>query len=262
MAAAFLNNAHKEFQLTLDELQNSLDFVRLASRLRPRLGKFLAWDHLDAEGKTLVKSFMHQRSVHIETIYNGLFVALAGAFEDYVRRLVQDTITALNVPSKSFDSLSERIRNQNVARTGEALATVHQPLDYLDFDYELLAKNLATCVKGADTYTLNAQAFTISISGASQRQIEESAKRLGFDLNWNHLGAARSLQTVLNTEGAQQTGSKLKEYLQSFTRTRNKIAHSGGRGVAIGDTELEHGITFFRAFAAPLRDVLGQNANI
>lgn len=259
MAPAVLNDALKEFHLTLEELKNNLEFLRIANRVRPRLGQLLAWDQLKPEGKLLAQTFVSQRSVNVETAYNGLLIILAGAFETYVRRLVRDVILVLKPASVAFGDLSERLRNQNVARTGQALMTVHEPLDHYQFDYEVLAKNLATCVTGTRDYVLNADVFTIDIFGGAEKQIEQSAKRLGFQLNWDQLGASRQMQKILDTKNSRETGTKIKDHLLSFSRIRNKIAHTGGQGVSVTDTDLDQQLKFFGSFATPLRDVIARN---
>jgi hypothetical protein len=156
-----LTNALKELDLGLDELASNLEFVRTASRLRPRLKDMLRWENLDGDAKKLATSFLGQRAAEESLFYRGMVVSLSGVFEQFVRRVLRDGILAINGNGVNYDTLDEGIKKQNFYRTGIAFGTIHEPLDYLELDYELLAKNIGTCLIGSKQAVLNADAFTV-----------------------------------------------------------------------------------------------------
>ena len=60
--AGFLGNAVSEFELVLDELTSNFEFVRAATRLRPRLKDMLSWQTMDGDAKQLAQRFLQQRA--------------------------------------------------------------------------------------------------------------------------------------------------------------------------------------------------------
>src|SRR6266849_1769879 len=105
MALAILANAAKEFDLAMDDLASNFEFVRTASHLRPRLKDMLHWQVMDQDGKNLVTTFLRQQTTEESLIYRGMAVSLAGAFEQFVRRVLRDSVQAMTGKGVSFDTL-------------------------------------------------------------------------------------------------------------------------------------------------------------
>jgi hypothetical protein len=256
MADGILINALREFELALDELAGNLEFVRVAKQLRPRLGGMLDWGRLDGEARNLATSFMKQRTVEESLLYRGLVVSLAGAFEQFIRRVLRDSISAINGSAQHYDHLREEIRRQNTFRTGIALQSIFEPPDYLDLDYELLAKNIGTCFTGSRQVVLNADAFTIFVSIISPDKLAEALKHIGIKMNWDDLGRIDAMREVLERHDTRETAKALQESLKRFGRIRNKVAHSGSGGVVVTETDLEQLLRFFRTFASSLTSIV------
>jgi len=71
MAAVILASAVKELDLTLDDLATNLEFIRTASRLRPRLKDMLTWQTMDGEEKALATAFLRQGVGEESLFYRG-----------------------------------------------------------------------------------------------------------------------------------------------------------------------------------------------
>src|SRR5260370_34301437 len=95
MPPGILANALKEFELAIEDIASSFGFVRAAARLRPRLGDMLHWDILDAEARKLATTFLQQSAAQESLLYRGLVISLAGAFEQFVRRMIRDSVSAM-----------------------------------------------------------------------------------------------------------------------------------------------------------------------
>ncbi len=256
MAERILANALKEFEIAIDELTSNLEFVRVAKQLRPRLGDMLEWQRLNGESKKLATSFMGQRSMEESLFYKGMVVSLAGAFEHFIRRTLRDCILAINRARQKYDTLHEHIQKENIFRTGIALQTVFDPPDYLDLNYELLARNIGTCFSGSERVVLNADAFSIFVSIISPDKLTDALKRIGVKISWDDLGRTHEIRKVLEKDNTRETAKALQESLRNFARTRNKIAHSGSGGIVVTETDLEQLLRLFRTFAVALTSVI------
>jgi RiboL-PSP-HEPN len=258
MATPFAENALREFNATLDELDTSVSFLRAAVRLRPRLNDWLRWETMEADARELAIGYISQKSFESSAFYRGAVIVLSGAFEQLVRRLVQEYVVRVNESAKDYDSLSEAIKRQNTLRTGHALATVMEPLDHQAIDYTLLAKNIGTCLPGVTEFVLNAPAFTLFISSISPRHLEDVLKRVGIVFQWDEFGSDAALRQLFDERNTRPTAKATEDYLTNFITTRNRVAHTGSGGVIIQETEIEGFLKFFRAFSTRLIHVLNQ----
>jgi len=217
----------------------------------------LHWQNMDAEARSLVKAFMKQQGVQESLLYQGMVVVLAGAFEEFVRRLLHDSVVALASSTPNYDELDAALKAQNVYRTGIALTTVFEPPDHLDINYEVLCRNIGTCTKGSSQHLLNAQAFTIFLATISPKNLTDALKRIGLKLNWDDIGRAAGMQTVLQTTKTRETSEATQHFLAEFAKKRNKIAHGGGGTIVIVAEDVEQFLDVFRAFARTLEGVVG-----
>jgi len=184
-----------------------------------------------------------------------MVISLAGAFEQFIRRILRDSVIAMSGKGRNYDSLAEGIKKENFYRTGLALGTIHEPLDYLDLDYELLAKNLGTCFTGSAQALLNAEAFAIFLSIISPKHLEDALRRIGVALRWDDFGRVAEVQTALDKKGTRDTAKAVEANLKRFGQMRNKIAHSGSSGVVVTALDFEQLLQFFRPFGRTLARV-------
>jgi hypothetical protein len=256
MAPGTLANALKEFELAIDDLASNFEFVRAAARLRPRLADMLYWNNMDGEAKTLATTFLRQGAAEASLLYRGLVISLAGAFEHFVRRILRDSISAVNKAQPLYDALDDTLKKQNLYRTGIALQTIFEPPDYLDLDYELLAKNVGTCFVGSNQPVLNAEAFAIFLSIISPDKLVDAFGRIGVKLQWDALGKVAAVRGVLEKKDTRETAKALQEFLKRFGQTRNKIAHTGSSGIVVTEADFDQLLEFFRTFGRALTSVL------
>ncbi len=251
-----LADALKEFDLGLDDLSSIFDFVRSAIRLRPRLNEMLRWESMGTEERLLANNFLKQRTAEESLLYRGMVISLAGAFEHFMRRILRDSVLALSGDGTSYDSLDAGIKKENFYRTGLALGTIHEPLDYLDLNYESLARNLGTCFTGSSQALLNADAFAIFLSIISPKQLEDALRRIGVPLTWDDFGKVDAVQKALDSTGTRDTAKAVEANLRQFGKMRNKIAHSGSSGLVVTESEFGRLLQFFRVFSRTLSKIV------
>jgi hypothetical protein len=254
-----LNEALREFVAALDDLEANLGFIQASKKLRPRLGDMLKWTEMGGEAKALAQGFIKQAGVEETSLYRGMVVTLCGALEEFARRVLRDSVLAINKATTSYDELEDHLKLQNLLRTGQALQTIFEPLDHLAFDYERLCTRLGTCVKGSLAFQLNDDAFTMYVSSVAPPHLEELLRRLGLNLNWDHIGQDNKLQAFFDARGAHATAKATQDFLQDVIRKRNKIAHSGSGGVVITDLDFAQMLQFFRLFSVALAKVICDN---
>jgi hypothetical protein len=251
-----LANALKEFEVALEDLASNSGFVGAAARLRPRLNEMLRWESLDGEARSLVRKFLDQQTAEQSLLYRGMVISLAGAFEHFVRRILRDSILAISGSGVSYDALDEGIRKENFLRTGIALGTINEPLDYLDLDYQSLAKNLGTCFSGSPQVLLNADAFAIFLSIVSPKNLADALRRVGVGLSWDDFGKVSTIQKAFDKRGTRETAKAVEDFLKRFGQMRNKIAHTGSSGIVITESDFEQLLNFFKVFSHVLVKVV------
>src|SRR5206468_12520795 len=124
MASPVFTPALREFGVSLSDVEENLRFVESAAWLRPRLGELLNWNGLTQESRIRCQSFMDQKDVQFDLIYRGMFVLIAGAFEQLIRRCLKDAVAEISATSPRYSDLDAQLLRQNVMRTGKALATI------------------------------------------------------------------------------------------------------------------------------------------
>jgi hypothetical protein len=252
MPPGILANALKEFDLAIDDIASAIEFVAAANRLRPRLGGMLGWQSMDNDAKQLAKEFLGQRYAEPSLLYRGMLVSLSGAFEQFVRRVVHDSILAINARGMKYADLDDTLKAENFHRTGQAFQTIHEPLDYLDLNHEELAQNVGTCCKASAKAVLNAEAFTLFISIVSPDNLAKALTRIGVHLDWDTLGKAPEVRDALAKNKTRETAKEVQAVLRSFGQTRNKIAHTGSSGVTVSESDMQQLLAFFRSFSRAL----------
>jgi RiboL-PSP-HEPN len=216
----------------------------------------LHWEYMDNDAKALASTFLRQRSAEESLLYRGMVISLSGAFEQFVRRTVRDSVLAINAKGRNYDLLDDHLKKENLYRTGIALGTVHEPLDYLDLDYESLAKNVGTCFRGSMQALLNAEAFAIFLSIISPKHLTDALKRIGMELHWDDLGKIQSMRDALDLSDTRETAKAAEEFLRRFGQMRNKIAHTGNSGIVVSDDDLQQLLKIFRAFARGFTSII------
>lgn len=252
MPIAVGKSAGVQFSLALDELQGGVDFLRASSRLRPRLGPFVNWQAVVGDAKNLINDFLELKEVELSPHYRGMIVVLCGAFEEFVRRLVQDAVARINEKAAAFDDVPETVRIQNVHLTGRALLAAKDPPDHIAIDSTTLASGLSTCVSGAVEFKLNAEAFSLFITNLTPSHLDTVCRSFGVEIDWDFIGGLATFEALFGTTGARATGKQAAARLKQFVSLRNRIAHTGAGGITVSDMDVEDYIKFFRAFAPRL----------
>lgn len=256
MAKGFAENTLEEFDAALDDLDVSLGFADASTKLRPRLAEFLNYAVITPEANALVDRFFKHTTAEPTPFYRGIVIILGGAFEQFVRGLLSDAVLAARRSVKNYDALGEHIKKENMRRSGQALGSVFEPLDYFDFDYYELCKNLGTCIPGSEDFTLNAGVFSIQVSKLTPEQLTKAIARIGVNLNWDEVGGDVGLQKLLGGTAPRETANDIQNYLSEFIKKRNRLAHTGSGGLTFTSEEVEEFLTFFRLLGKRLVQVL------
>jgi hypothetical protein len=251
MALVIFQEAVNEFRASLDEVELYFQFAKAANQLRPRVGQMVDIGGLDNTQKALLVGFMTQKEYTVEVGYSGLTVALAGSFEQFVRRLIRDGVQWINKQIEKYEAITIPLLHQNLLRSGHALATVIDPPAEVVYDYETLCFNLGTCRKNGGQLMLNAEAFAVHLTNMTVPKIDDALERIGVKINWDVFGSDQAMQKVTGLKGRE--GAKMtEEWLKDFMKVRNRIAHTGIGGAIVADADVVSAIAFFSAFAPVL----------
>jgi hypothetical protein len=248
-------SAYKEFSTQIESLKADLHFVRLASQLRPRIWAVIRWDASEEE-RNLATQFSSIDMITPEEFYGPLLVRLLAAVERLLRSLVGEAIYRKTAAAKTYDDLSDGLKQRNIVLSGRLLASLDSPKDYLTPDYEDLINNLASCKKGQCAFKLNAQAFGATIESVSTASIDKAFDHMDITQGWDRLGADPQAAALLGTKGARSTGTQLKQKLRELARWRNHLAHGGDGSLMITDAQLQEAIDIVSAFGRTLNGIV------
>jgi hypothetical protein len=247
-----------ELYAQIEELGVDLEFFRLATQLRPRIGSVVKWEAAP-ETLDLVRRFM-KAVPRPESIYGPLLVRLMASFERYLRQLVSLAVDGHTSAAKHYDKLPATLTSRNLVLTGRLLSTLDSPRDYLAVDVELLLENLASCRRGySGAFRLNAQAFSAAVAGVSPENVEKALETVGVRELWDSVGANEALVGVLGTKGARATGLRSHDFLKDLSRFRNQLAHGGDASIVVTESQLRDAITFISAFSKALNNCVAQH---
>ncbi len=257
MVAGFASAGLKEFELALDEIAESLRFLATATKLRPRLSPVLNREVLHGEIAQLANDFINFKTVELASHHRGLIVVISGAFEQLVRRLIEDAVNHINGVTATFDEVPEGIQNQNIYFTGRALSAVREPPDHLSVDYITMAIELGACRPGAQKFKLNAAAFAMFITNLTPLHLVEVCRSVGVKLDWDYFGRIAVFETICGSKGTRATANAVSARLAESVKLRNRIAHTGAGGVTVSEDVVNGHLTFFRALGQTLTAFFG-----
>jgi hypothetical protein len=238
----------QELQTEIEALRADLEFIRLASQLRPRIGKVLQWQ-AQGEETDLAKRFINSRPSNIETVYGSHLVRLLASLERYMRNTIAQIVDQRAANAADYDTLDGALGHRNRVLTGRLLSALDAPRDYLNVNVEELIQNLASCTHGPGTFKLNAVAFSSALGGVSPSSLEKAFENLAISEWWDRVGADRKIAELLGTKGPRATGDRAKERLKELARWRNQIAHGGDGEIVISESEIADAIDFVSAFS-------------
>jgi hypothetical protein len=259
MSSAFASSGLKEFDLALDEVTEALDFSFTAAKLRPRLAGVLNRDRLYDDIERLTATFINFNSVEMAPLYRGLLVVVSGAFEQLVRRIVEDAVVRINGTTSVFDNVPEGIKTQNIFFTGRALCAVREPPDHLSINHQTLVQQLATCTAGAQNFRLNAEVFAMFIANLTPSHLTDVCRSIGVKMDWDYFGKLAEFQTLCGTKGTRSTANAIFDRLAESIKLRNRIAHTGAGGVSVTFDTVIAQIEFFRALGPHLAAFVESN---
>ena len=82
------NQALVTFMAHLDEVQHCVLYIRDSIRVKSFLGKIINWTSGKTYEISLTDSFMKLASPQLRPVYNGLFVTVIAAFEEFLRSII------------------------------------------------------------------------------------------------------------------------------------------------------------------------------
>ena len=246
-----MSKALEDLRARLADLDADLAFVSLAARLRPRLGDVVNWNaQVDVLG--LAREFMNAKAVRVEGLFGPLLVRLLAALERYARGLVEEAVNAHSHRARTYEELEAHIRTRHLVLTGNLLASIESPRDYLTFPVESLVANLATCLPGTADYRLNSIAFAAAVFGTGPAALDKALANVGVRDWWDRIGADATLANLLGTKGSRATGLQARERLEELSRWRNQLAHGGDEEIALTEDELRRCVQFVATFTTAL----------
>ena len=235
----------------LQELTDCIDFVATSSTLRPRLAPYVTWNAENLP-KLLITNFLGTSNAKEQVIYRALYVSGHAAYEQFSRELLVAAADYISANIGPYDSLWDEIKKEHVFRTGQAMETIHQPLEHYEFDYHQLCTNIGGCIPGRPTFRLNSDALALIRGALTPENLEKVIRRLSVPFNWDSIASHAPLKACFQTQGTRALANEVKDFLDDMVKNRNRIAHSTGIAAEIGEAHVREQLRFIAAFCHAL----------
>jgi hypothetical protein len=242
----------KNLDAYIQELTECLDFVSASSQLRPRLREYVDWTAAKRGATQLITRFLGSKNVREQVIYRALYVSGHAAFEQFARDVVAQAADYISTATGPYDSLWKEMKMEHVYRTGQAMATIYQPLEHYTFDYDQLSKNIGGCIPGEARFKLNSDALAFIRGTLTPENLEKVIRRISIPFNWDVIASHPPLKACFLVSGTRDSAKEVKTFLEGMVKNRNRIAHSTGTAAEIGEPEVREQIRFVAAFCHAL----------
>lgn len=220
------------FHAAAAEIRDNVQFMQRAARLRPRLNNCLQWEMLSDELKKLNQDFMNAGLAEIPFL-EGQLLRLAACFEEFLRGVIVESVSVLNVGAGRLDAVDGKMVMRNRYWCGRALARIYTPLEHLTFDYGALCTEVGTCTSAAGQVQFSPRAWSMGVSSMGKEGVEAVFDLFGAKWNWDALGKDDRLKKLLGSKKSRETGEKTQVWLEDIRKKRNAFAHAGTGGPGI-----------------------------
>lgn len=245
--------AHAVFVAYLDEVSRSVDFVRCAVQLRPRLGEFLNWDHAGAEEKQLFGRFLGGSPIE-ERVYQSAFVSVCAGLEQFIADLLEEVCEVLNerkLSAADAERLFPGVLSKQRKYAGHPLDRIYEPRAHWRIAYDDLIAALETTRADSTEVRFYGRSAAVNVGAVDLASIEKAFDRLSIEVPWADICKADGLQKVLGTAAQAETRAALQRELTSMVSTRHSLAHSQGSEV-VGYADIVKCIGVARELSAQL----------
>ncbi len=220
-------SAERELIAKLSEVEATIALMSASITLRPRLGGMLNWDSMQDYERELATEFMQLRDASLPTTLRSLLVVCYGSFEHFVRELVEKAVFAVSQQCDEIEDVSEKIRHENVFRTGQVLQSVKGGTTYREYDYIDLARTLGSCHEGGADFALNATCFSFSHGIMSPENMGRFLGRMGVAVDWDRFGAEGSIRELMGEQRTRACAKAVRESMEFLVKGRNIVSHTG-----------------------------------
>lgn len=262
MARDFFQECQTAVVADLAEIQVALEFLTTAFKAYSKCGPILGAVAHNDELRALFTEFRAIQLAEVTLLHQSLYVQVWSSFESFVRRLIIAYLEDFSSQKPDFDSLDKYgLGRKNLQHTGIALQNIFEDRPKLKVDYYYsLAKNTSSSIPGSEKVHLNMSAFTLFMSGPSADGLKIMLKRIGVELNWDHLGRIDGVQKALKTKGTRETAKQIELYLKEAARKRNNIVHRATIE-PINESDVSDAIVVFQELAIGLLKIAKDDCN-
>lgn len=246
--------ACKSFDASLSSIRNTLSFLKLSERLRPRLGSYLRWDTLDPNSRSLLEEFMNSPKDDNNRPAYGFIVVGYGAFEELVLNITEAAAAWIS-SYKKYEELDEQIKTENIYRTGRLLSMIKNLRTDIAIDHKELGSNLGKCYEPSSSYNFNSTAFRYEAGVLDIENLEKLTKRVGIKINWDRVGAIPAIKDYFSENSVRRVAKHACLEWNSYTQLRSRIAHTGGEELSLEFDEIDRKIQFLVRFGEAFKTV-------
>ncbi|MFV2176740.1 MAE_28990/MAE_18760 family HEPN-like nuclease [Actinomadura sp. LOL_016] len=155
--------------------------------------------------------------------YSSIVVALYGAIEDFVERLVERCVDVINDAAPTYQSLPSEMRRQHERLSIRLSERIDHPSYMGPLNLRTIIDNLNGCLTGQRNFRLNREAFALHTANVRNDVIRDMFKAISIPNIDSAVAAHRLTYDLLSELGRSQRDAHF--YINDLASRRNVVAH-------------------------------------
>ena len=250
-----LQNTLSTFLNRIHEIKVHSYFVNTSIELTRSIAPYIDRGSL-ATNVPLMKDYeLYHRSVaqiRSGDVRAALIVQAFSALEWFVRALLLVSIEYIDSHTEKFCELPSNVARMNIHLSGRALAIQAEAKQHNRVDVDQYCRGLGGCYADNESFNLNSSAFGMFMKNLNSKVLAEVLKRVGYDINWDKIGANKELQKIVGETSVRKAGKAAKELFNQLSKRRNEIAHQGDGSIDVSEHEIDKYLAFLVAVSISL----------
>lgn len=234
-SAKIHSSAKIAFEAMLEAGAKWFDWISDSIGFQAMVKDKLRWEDMSSGEVASVQRRLTSSTPEMQVMINSFYITMIAGFEEYLRGVIREVAYAVTQSTSEFEKINAKLRRLNVRESARLLNRIDSPPDYLKLDEVELCRQLGSWIPGSKSCTLNGDALAEIGALLKLENFIDRMDLLGRKVDADYLGSQQSIKDALHMPKAKprEAGKELLEVLETISKYRNRIAHTGGHAADV-----------------------------
>jgi len=221
-----------------------------ASEFENAIKPHMPWEKLGNWHKQVISQRLATSQPDTQLLVNSFYVTMVAGFEEYLRALIREVVSALNSSGKKASDVNPSIVKSHIKEAAGLLRRIDSPPDYMAINADDLCRSIGSCVAGSNRLEFSVDALAYIESPIKMDNFFGRLSDFGISIGWDVLGGSAQLKDALKMSGgigSRDVGKAAKTEIERVARFRNRIAHTGGHAADVSAQVIAQDSEFLKA---------------